>query len=49
MLQALKALLSDGVDKDQKDSEGRTALHFSCGYGEVMWLQIFVFGFRIIN
>lgn len=33
--QGLKILLRDGADKDEKDAEGRTALHFACGYGEV--------------
>lgn len=33
--QALKAALAAGSDKDEEDSEGRTALHFACGYGEV--------------
>ena len=32
---ALKELLQGGSDKDEKDDEGRTALHFACGYGEI--------------
>lgn len=32
---ALKQLLEDGADKDEQDEEGRTALHFACGYGEI--------------
>ena len=36
ILQALKALLADGAEKDQKDADGRTALHLACGYGEVI-------------
>ncbi len=32
---ALKELLQGGADKDEKDDEGRTALHFACGYGEI--------------
>jgi ankyrin repeat protein len=35
-LQELQSLLAKGVDKDKKDSQGRTALHFACGYGNVM-------------
>jgi len=31
----LKNALAAGADKDEEDSEGRTALHFACGYGEV--------------
>jgi len=31
----LKAALASGADKDEEDAEGRTALHFACGYGEV--------------
>lgn len=31
----LKKLLKDGADKNEKDGEGRTALHFACGYGEI--------------
>lgn len=34
-MQGLRILLQDGADKDEKDPEGRTALHFACGYGEV--------------
>ncbi|KAE8729575.1 Ankyrin repeat domain-containing protein 2 [Hibiscus syriacus] len=34
-VEGLKAALSSGADKDDEDSEGRTALHFACGYGEV--------------
>ncbi|KAL7218266.1 hypothetical protein ACSBR2_011523 [Camellia fascicularis] len=30
----LKSALASGADKDEEDSEGRTALHFVCGYGE---------------
>lgn len=34
-MEALKELLAAGADKDEKDDEGRTALHFACGYGEI--------------
>ena len=34
-VEALKELLQGGADKDEKDDEGRTALHFACGYGEI--------------
>ena len=34
-VEALKELLRGGADKDDKDDEGRTALHFACGYGEI--------------
>lgn len=33
--QGLKAAIAAGADHDEEDSEGRTALHFACGYGEV--------------
>uniref|UniRef100_A0A8R7V2G1 STI1/HOP DP domain-containing protein n=1 Tax=Triticum urartu TaxID=4572 RepID=A0A8R7V2G1_TRIUA len=32
----LKKALDGGADKDEEDSEGRRALHFACGYGELM-------------
>lgn len=35
MNQGLKNALEAGGNKDEEDSEGRTALHFACGYGEV--------------
>ena len=34
-VEALKELLQGGADKDERDDEGRTALHFACGYGEI--------------
>ncbi|XP_040870464.1 ankyrin repeat domain-containing protein 2B-like isoform X3 [Glycine max] len=33
-VEGLKNALAAGADKDEEDSEGRTALHFACGYGE---------------
>ncbi|KAJ7969013.1 Ankyrin repeat domain-containing protein [Quillaja saponaria] len=36
----LKNALASGADKDEEDSEGRTALHFACGYGEVKCAQV---------
>lgn len=38
-MEALKQLLQGGADKDEKDDEGRTALHFACGYGEIACSQ----------
>ncbi|GFS37015.1 ankyrin repeat-containing 2B [Actinidia rufa] len=35
-VEGLKNALASGADKDEEDSEGRTALHFACGYGEVL-------------
>ncbi|KAF3590482.1 hypothetical protein DY000_02027939 [Brassica cretica] len=34
-VEGLKNALASGGNKDEEDSEGRTALHFACGYGEV--------------
>ncbi len=34
-MELLKELLKNGADKDEPDEEGRTGLHFSCGYGEI--------------
>jgi ankyrin repeat protein len=31
----LKRLLEAGANPDEGDEEGRTALHFACGYGEL--------------
>ncbi len=33
-------LTADKETKDVKDSEGRTALHFSCGYGELDCVKV---------
>ncbi|KAL3502486.1 hypothetical protein ACH5RR_036935 [Cinchona calisaya] len=30
----LKNALASSANKDEKDSEGRTTLHFACGYGK---------------
>ncbi|XP_057836648.2 ankyrin repeat domain-containing protein 2A isoform X2 [Cryptomeria japonica] len=32
-IKELEVLIAKGADKDMKDSQGRTALHFACGYG----------------
>ncbi len=37
---ALKELLAAGADKDEADHEGRTALHFACGYGEIQCVKV---------
>ncbi|XP_071735395.1 uncharacterized protein [Rutidosis leptorrhynchoides] len=36
----LKKALESGDDKDEKDSKGRTALHYSCWYGELKCAQV---------
>ena len=33
--EALKALIDGGADVNATDGEGRSALHFACGYGEI--------------
>eukprot|EP00957_Ditylum_brightwellii_P162423 12368464-Ditylum_brightwellii.AAC.1 len=32
--EGIKALAEEGANLEEADSEGRTALHFACGYGE---------------
>jgi ankyrin repeat protein len=34
-VELLQHLLAEGADPNQADEEGRTGLHFSCGYGEL--------------
>lgn len=36
----LQSMLAKGVDKDKKDSQGRTALHFACGYGNARCVEV---------
>ena len=36
----LEALLAGGANQDEKDDEGRTALHFACGYGELACARV---------
>ncbi|KAG6414877.1 hypothetical protein SASPL_122251 [Salvia splendens] len=38
-VEGLKKALAGGANKDEEDSEGRTALHFACGYGETQHLR----------
>ncbi|KAL2337090.1 hypothetical protein Fmac_011536 [Flemingia macrophylla] len=35
-LRRSKNALASGANKDEEDSKARTALHFACGYGEIM-------------
>jgi len=37
---ALLQLLKAGADKDEADEEGRTALHFAAGYGEIKCAEV---------
>ncbi|KAJ4898901.1 Ankyrin repeat domain-containing protein 2 [Raphanus sativus] len=37
--EGLENALASGGNKDEEDSEGRTALHFACGYGELKCAQ----------
>ncbi len=34
-VELLKKLISEGANVDEADEEGRTALHFAAGYGEI--------------
>ena len=37
---ALEQLLAGGAKVDEQDEEGRTALHFACGYGELACAEV---------
>ncbi|XP_057857219.1 ankyrin repeat domain-containing protein 2A isoform X2 [Cryptomeria japonica] len=39
-VKGLERLLTIGADKDQKDSRGRTPLHFACGYGNAECVEM---------
>lgn len=36
----MRDLLKNGANKDEQDEEGRTALHFACGYGELECAEV---------
>ncbi|RRT52678.1 hypothetical protein B296_00040637 [Ensete ventricosum] len=42
-VEGLKKALDSGADKDEEDSEGRRALHFACGYGEIQVIFVCLF------
>jgi ankyrin repeat protein len=39
-LELLKELLANGGDVNDADDEGRTGLHFACGYGEITCMNL---------
>lgn len=39
-LEGMKYKLAASANKDEEDLEGRTTLHFACGYGEVECAQL---------
>ena len=39
---ALRELLDQEADKDEVDDEGRSGLHFACGYGELECAQVLI-------
>ena len=45
----LSQLLKDGTDVDERDAEGRTALHFACGYGEMECAEVLINAKASIN
>ncbi len=38
----LKKLVAEGADVDEQDEEGRTALHFAAGYGELDCVKVLI-------
>lgn len=41
-VELLKRLINEGNSVDDADEEGRTALHFACGYGEIECAKVHV-------
>lgn len=41
-LEGMKQLAEQGVGVDDADEEGRTGLHFACGYGEMECVKWFL-------
>ncbi|KAM7494694.1 hypothetical protein LguiB_029303 [Lonicera macranthoides] len=41
-VEGLRSGLASGVNKETRDSEGRTALHFACRYGKVEWAKVLI-------
>lgn len=39
----MKYKLAASANKDEEDLEGRTTLHFACGYGEVKQSELYPF------
>ncbi|KAF5838655.1 ankyrin repeat-containing domain protein [Dunaliella salina] len=41
-VELLKRLIQEGGNVDEPDEEGRTALHFACGYGEIDCAKVLI-------
>ena len=39
---SVKELIKIGADVNEKDEEGRSALHFACGYGEIECAELLI-------
>ena len=45
-VELLKRLIQEGGNVDEPDEEGRTALHFACGYGEIECAKVGIDAFE---